>query len=121
MWLVYMIYPEINTSGSSRKGAVLAARGLVRIEEMQVGHATSQDEARRLCVKLGVQTLKDHGRDTTVIGYGIRNYYEKKGKRLAWQMSVQQLLEVLRVRKDRQTKAAALAADKTRRRTAKAA
>lgn len=101
MWLIHMIYPELNTNQGSRRGTTLAARGLVRITEMQVGHASSEVEAKRQCVRLAIQTLKDHGYQSTVIGYGIRNYYAKKGAKLSWKMSLQQIVRVLQQRKER--------------------
>lgn len=101
MWLVYMMYPEVNTVQGHRRGATLMAQGLIRVSEMQVGHARSEAEAKRLCLKLAVQTLKDHGHQTTVIGYGIRNYYAKKGAKLSWKMSIPQLVRVLKARKAR--------------------
>jgi hypothetical protein len=108
MWLIHMIYPELNTAQGSRKGTTLAARGLVRIVEMQVGHARSEKEAQQQCVSLAIQTLKDHGYQSTVIGYGIRNFYAKKGAKLSWKMSLQQIVRVLKLRKERRDAAVQL-------------
>ena len=101
MWLVYILYPELNTPESSKKGDVLLARGLVRVDHMQVGHALTEKEARSQCVRLAVKTLKDRGYSSTVIGFGIRNYYAKKGSGLSWQLSLQQVAERLIERKQR--------------------
>jgi len=106
MWLVYMLYPELNSDFSHKKGDVLLARGLVRVDKMQVGHARTEKEARQQCVRLAVKTLKDHGYESTVIGFGIRNYYAKKGTDLSWQLSLQQVLESLMDRKKRNQSAA---------------
>lgn len=108
MWLIHMIYPEMNTVQGHRKGSTLAARGLVRITEMQVGHARSEEEAKRQCVRLAIRTLKDHGYQSTVIGYGIRNFYARKGAKLSWKMSLQQIVGVLKARKARRDAAVKL-------------
>ena len=98
MWLVFMLSPEIN-DGTKRKGQTLLAQGLIRVDEMLVGQFHTPEEAKKECMKLSVHTLRDHGHDTTVIGYGYRNYYAKKGAKLAWKMSLQQLVKVMRLRK----------------------
>ncbi len=108
MWLVFMMYPEVNTVQGHRKGATLMAQGLLRVAEMQVGHARSEEEAKRLCVKLALQTLKDRKLDSTVIGYGIRNYHAKKGAKLVWKVSIPQMIRVLKARKARRDAAVKL-------------
>jgi len=109
MWLIYMIYPEINTVAGSKKGTILTAQGLIRIkEDLHVGHARTEKEAKAQCVRLAIQQLKDHGHNSTVIGYGIKNYYAPKGSKLRWKISIQQLLRVLQERKARRDAAKAL-------------
>lgn len=109
MWLIYMIYPELNTVTGSKRGTRLAAQGLIRIkEDLQIGHATSEAEAKKQCIRLAIAQLKDRKNDSRVIGYGYRNYYSPKGGKLVWKMSVQQLIRVLQERKERRDAARAL-------------
>lgn len=109
MWLVYMLFPEVNDSGAKKRGQELVAQGLVRIEMLHVGHAKTEQEARKMCLSLGIQTLKEHKLDTTVVGFGIRNYYAKKGAKLHWKFSVPQLVAALGRRKARMEKRRAVA------------
>lgn len=99
MWIVYMLYAEVNTAQTTQNGATLLANGLIRVQKMQVGRSETREDARVACVNLAEKTLKDRGSNTTVIGYGIRNFYAEKGAKLDWQMSLQQLVEVLRNRR----------------------
>jgi hypothetical protein len=108
MWIVYMLYPEVNTADTKRRGATLLANGLIRVDEMQVGHESSREEAKRACVVLACKTLKERKSDSTVIGFGIRNFYAKKGADLDWSVTLQQIVDLLRA-KSKARKEAALA------------
>lgn len=99
MWIVYLLHAEVNTAETTRKNATLLAQGLIRVDEMQVGHASSREEAKRSCVTLACKTLKERKANSTVIGFGIRNFYAKKGAQLNWQVSLQQIVDLLRAKR----------------------
>lgn len=99
MWHIYMMYPEINAGGGKRRGSTLMAQGLVRVDEVKVGFARTEKEAKAKCIELAWRQLRERGNDSVVIGYGIRNHYAPKGSKLWWKMTTQQLLRVLQDRK----------------------
>lgn len=95
MWQVFMIVP-VRNDGSPvqeglRKGRRLAARGMVRLDEMYIKQFESKREARLECIKLAQKTIADKGHNTTIVGFGIRHRLAKKRSKLLWECTLQQV------------------------------
>jgi hypothetical protein len=94
-WNIYILMPEVN-EGPTRRGTKLLAQGMVRVVEMptEISKPTMR-EAKVECLRLAVETLRERGLQTTVIGFGIRNTYAKKGSGLAWSVTIEQMMRKL--------------------------
>lgn len=94
-WNIYILMPEVN-EGPTRRATTLLAQGMVRVVEMQTEISKpTKREAQNECLRLAVETLREHGMQTTVIGFGVRNTYEKKGKGLAWSITIERMMHKL--------------------------
>lgn len=99
MWQIFMLVPVVNDGSpvqeGLRRGRVLRARGMVRIDEMFVEQKEQKPEAIRECLRLAQQTIMDKGYDTTVVGFGVRHRRAKKSSKLEWQCTLQQVHETM--------------------------
>lgn len=95
MWQIFMMVPVINDSSPPyeglRKGRVLLARGMIRLDEMYLDQKERKREAIRECLRLAHATLKEKGYGTTLVGFGIRNRWAKKRSPFIWECTLQQV------------------------------
>lgn len=96
MWLIYALYPEVNDPSTMRKDEILLAQGIVRIRNMQVGHARTLEEARKIALGLTLHTIRDTKGKSLVVGYGVRNYYAPRKVGIQHQVTVTQVRRILR-------------------------
>lgn len=112
MWQIFVTVPVLNYEGPPReglrKGRVLLARGMVRLDEMYIDQKETKREAVRECLRLAYETLKEKGYNTTVVGFGIRHRRARKGSKFYWECTLQQVhVSLARVMKKRRLAARA--------------
>lgn len=95
MWQIFMMVPVVNDSRPAaeglRRGKVLLARGMVRLDEMYLDQKETEREAVRECLRLAHATLKEKGYATTLVGFGIRHRRAKKRSKFSWECTIQQV------------------------------
>ena len=95
MWQIFMMVPVVNDNRpvdeGLRKGRVLLARGMIRLDEMYLDQKERKRDAIRECLRLSHETLKEKGYNTTLVGFGIRHRRAKKRSKFIWECTLQQV------------------------------